>query len=245
MNTDKDKTGVRYDSTPIANGVVMAGASCDLINYTPDDHDDFATKVAKYDALIVRINPGQLSAPGVVAGAQMKFDSLMRSLVAKRVPVWSSPGVQTQMGAKDALVMIKNLSCGLTDTYAYYGEADGTSPSYSGSEGVKKTCAFQPRVIKQNRGSAGEGIWLVWLLEKGGKKVTKSSYSAGDSWIKHSAAGGIAPYCSKLGEAVLDDDDMLKLMEMNDNHVEYHSVGEFIEFCVKGPGGKAGDCTNM
>ena len=29
-----------------------------------------------------------------------------------------------------------------------------------------KGAAFQPRVIKQNRGSAGEGIWLVWLQGK-------------------------------------------------------------------------------
>merc|ERR1712022_104163 len=28
-----------------------------------------------------------------------------------------------------------------------------------------KTMAFQPRVVKQNRGSAGEGIWLCWLWD--------------------------------------------------------------------------------
>ena len=36
---------------------------------------------------------------------------------------------------------------------------------------------------------------------------------------------------------MLTDRDRLKLMEMNDNHVEYHTVKEFIEFCVNGPGG--------
>merc|ERR1712134_252584 len=36
-------------------------------------------------------------------------------------------------------------------------------------------------------------------------------------------------------------DALVKLMEMNDNHVEYHTVGEFLEFCVRGPGGKAGE----
>ncbi|KAL3929767.1 MAG: hypothetical protein SGPRY_001818 [Prymnesium sp.] len=34
-------------------------------------------------------------------------------------------------------------------------------------------------------------------------------------------------------------------MEMNDNHVEYHTVGEFLEFCVNGPGGKAGGERNV
>ena len=57
------------------------------------------------------------------------------------------------MGAKDALVKIGNLKCGLADTLAYYSAAEL-------EEGFKKTCAFQPRVIKQNRGSA-QGIWLA------------------------------------------------------------------------------------
>jgi hypothetical protein len=64
-------------------------------------------------------------------------------------------------------------------------------------------------VIKQNRGSAGEGIWLCWLCS--GK------------------------YCKNYGDAKLKDTDWLKLMEMNDNHIEYHTVGEFLEFCVNGP----------
>merc|ERR1719230_2399482 len=117
-------------------------------------------------------------------------------------PVWSSPAVQTCMGAKDALVQIKDLSCGLIDTAAYYTPEEL-------KVGFKKSCAFQPRVIKQNRGSAGEGIWLCWLQNK--------------------------PYCKNYGDSSLEDGDMLKLMEMNDNHVEYHTVKEFLTFCEHGP----------
>jgi len=126
-------------------------------------------------------------------------------------PVWSSPAVQKQLGAKDALVKIKDMSCGLPDTLAYYDEA-------ALIKGFKTTCAFQPRVIKQNRGSAGEGIWLCWLQGK--------------------------EYCKGYGDAMLNDNDKLKLMEMNDNHVEYHTVGEFLAFCMNGPGGKAGKWTS-
>ena len=43
------KTGFRYDSTPIANGLIKAGASCDLIKYTPDDHTGFAVKIKAVD----------------------------------------------------------------------------------------------------------------------------------------------------------------------------------------------------
>jgi len=39
---------------------------------------------------------------------------------------------------------------------------------------------------------------------------------------------------------MLDDGEYLKLMEMNDNHIEYHTCAEFLEFCVYGEdkGGK-------
>eukprot|EP00424_Heterocapsa_rotundata_P000095 CAMPEP_0168643372 /NCGR_PEP_ID=MMETSP0503-20121227/7599_1 /TAXON_ID=89963 /ORGANISM="Heterocapsa rotundata, Strain SCCAP K-0483" /LENGTH=52 /DNA_ID=CAMNT_0008686693 /DNA_START=1 /DNA_END=155 /DNA_ORIENTATION=+ len=50
-----------------------------------------------------------------------------------------------KMGAKDALCKIAHLNIGLEDTLAYY-DVD------SFSAGFKKTMAFQPRVIKQNRG---------------------------------------------------------------------------------------------
>merc|ERR1712118_599937 len=109
------------------------------------------------------------------------------------------------MGAKDALVQIKNMPIGLKDTFAYYDKDELCTT-------LKKTMAFQPRVVKQNRGSAGEGIWLCWLEGK--------------------------DYCKSFEEAKkapLEDGDKLKLMEMNDNHVEYHTVKEFLTFCVDGP----------
>eukprot|EP00854_Cymbomonas_tetramitiformis_P026709 gene26709-32812_t len=61
FNTDKDKNGYRYDAVPICNGVINAGAYCDLIQYDADKHDEFAAKLESYDAFIVRVNPGQLS----------------------------------------------------------------------------------------------------------------------------------------------------------------------------------------
>ena len=38
-------------------------------------------------------------------------------------------------------------------------------PSLHNQAGFKKTMAFQPRVIRQNRGSAGEGIWSAALRD--------------------------------------------------------------------------------
>jgi len=54
--------------------------------------------------------------------------------------------------------------------------------------------AYQPRVIKQNRGSAGEGIWII-KLKKGN-------------------------YCKNFGDRICEDNEVLSLMEANDNHSE-------------------------
>ncbi|KAH8062521.1 hypothetical protein JL722_3442 [Aureococcus anophagefferens] len=212
--SDKGPDGNRIDSIPIANGVIKAGGACDMLLYDYTDHAGFEATIEKYDALIVRINPGQLSQIPGVDGVQAKFDATMNAFVGKGKPVWSSPGVQQKMGAKDALCKIANMGCGLVDTFAYY-DAETLETQF------KKTMAFQPRVVKQNRGSAGEGIWLCWIANE-----TKD---------------GIIPdieYPSKtFGAESLGDDVMLKLMEMNDNHVEYHTVKEFLVFCVDGPSG--------
>merc|ERR1719359_2656170 len=166
--SDKGPNGHRIDSIPIANGVIAAGGSCEIIKYSHDKHDEFAAATAGFDALIVRINPGQLS-QGTTPGTQERFDALMNSYIAKGKLVWSSPKVQTQMGAKDALCKIAEMKCGLVDTYAYYSEEELATT-------FKKTCAYQPRVIKQNRGSAGEGIWLVWLCGADKKEVPLTEY---------------------------------------------------------------------
>merc|ERR1711972_368586 len=202
--SDKGKDGIRVDTIPIINSIIKYGGACEYIEYETDKHDAFVTKIEALDALIVRINPGQLS-QGTPEGTQAKFDELMNTMLGKGKLVWNSPAVQTQMGAKDALVQIKDLAIGLKDTFAYYTKEELVDT-------FKKTMAFQPRVIKQNRGSAGEGIWLCWLDGK--------------------------DYCKSFEEASLEDDDKLKLMEMNDNHVEYHTVKEFLTFCVDGPDGE-------
>jgi hypothetical protein len=115
------------------------------------------------------------------------------------------------MGAKDALVKIADLNIGLPDTLAYYEPEEFVV-------GFKKTMAFQPRVLKQNRGSAGEGIWIIKL-------------KAGN-------------YCSTYGERLCTDTEMLTMMEANDNHAEEHTVAEVIEFCINGRSAKSGTWTS-
>merc|ERR1719282_1933241 len=205
---DKSENGHRYDTIPIANGMIAAGMSCQLVHYVHTEHDKFFEILDGFDAIIVRCNPGQIDAAG---GSQLKFDDGMREIQKKGKQVWPSPDVMVKMGAKDALCKIAGFEIGLPDTLAYYTPEEFEA-------GFKKTMAFQPRVIKQNRGSAGEGIWIIKL--KSGE------------------------YCSSFGERTCTDDEVLSLMEANDNHAEEHTVGEFIEFAVNGRTAKSGTWTS-
>merc|ERR1719444_61582 len=203
--TDKSCNGHRYDSIPFANGCINAGMSCPLIHYVPEQHDTFFKVMENMDALIVRCNPGQIKAAG---GDQGKFDDAMRKLKTdKKVPAWPSPDVMEFMGAKDAPTKIRNMNIGMPDTGTYFEAEEFVA-------GFKKSMAFGRRVVKQNRGSSGEGIWIISL--KSGE------------------------YCKTYGEKTCEDGDELILMEANDNHVENHTVGEFIEWCVNGRTDKSG-----
>merc|ERR1712159_521556 len=205
---DKSSNGHRYDSVPFVNGMIGAGMSCQPIHYRHEEHDKFFEICAKFDALIVRWDPGQINQEG---GSQQKFDDAVRALQKKGIQAWPSPDVMEFMGAKDALTKIAHLNIGLEDTLTYYEEA-------AFIEGFKKTMAFQPRVVKQNRGSAGEGIWIIKLKE--------------------------ANYCGSFGERSCEDSEVLSLMEANDNHAEEHTVAEFIEWCINGRTDKSGEWTS-
>merc|ERR1719428_1903908 len=148
--------------------MINAGMSCQLLHYTHQEHDKFFQLLRNFSAIIVRCNPGQIKADG---GDQGKFDNGMRELRKLGIQVWPSPDVMEFMGAKDALCKVANMNIGLEDTLAYYSEEEFAAC-------FKKTMAFQPRVIKQNRGSAGEGIWII-KLKKGNYCKTFGERSCG------------------------------------------------------------------
>merc|ERR1711865_560280 len=133
--------------------------------------------------------------------------------ITKTLPVWPTPETMEKMGAKDALCNVKDMEFGLPDTLGYYSPEDMKTT-------FPKSVAFQPRVVKQNRGSAGEGIWIIKL-----KDETK--------------------YCEKYGDRSCDLGEVLILKEANDFHEEEHTVGEFIEFCTNGRSEASGTWTSI
>ena len=119
--------------------------------------------------------------------------------------VWPSPEVQLRLDGKDVLVKVQNLPSGLPDTFVCYTKEEHIVH-------FRMTRAFQPRLIKLNRSSAGEGICWGQLMDKG--------------------------YGKKYGDASLEDGDKLRLREMHNDQVEHHTVGYFLTFCVGGSDAK-------
>lgn len=106
------------------------------------------------------------------------------------------PDSMINFGAKSALVKLNKTALVPEDTWVYYDipEFQKNFP-ISLSHGV--------RVLKQNRGSTGQGIWRVEVEDERPHKV-------GDS---------------------LPLDTKIKCTEAFDNHVEHRLLGEFMNFC--------------
>ena len=141
----------------------------------------------------VRVNPGNI--PG---GEKGYFDLLNRLSEAGLVGM-STPEEMISFGAKDALVKLNGTNLVPDDTAAYYDVDDfhDTFPT---------SLSYGERVLKQNRGSTGSGIWRVRLA---------------DTSLAESAEPGTA----------LPLDTKLKCTEAVDNHTEERELGEFMDFC--------------
>jgi len=122
---DKVYSGHRFDIVGIANGLKHAGLAVQIFFYNVSEHDKFFEVVQKFDAMVMHIKPGQITAN---KGDQQKFDNDMTA-VAKKIPVWPTPANMELMGAKDALTMIKDLDFSPHDTLGYFSPADMLSRS--------------------------------------------------------------------------------------------------------------------
>ena len=192
--TDKGADGHRRDTIPICNALIQKGWHAEPVFYSDAEHDAVYEAVKSCKGYIGRVNPGAYE--GVT---QSKLDNLMRTLAAEGVKAMAHPDTMLKMGAKDALAKIKDLACGMNDTYAYYD-----IPSFK--ENFPKTIATGTRVIKQNRGSQGEGIWVCKVDEGQSGDVTGSTLlhlqEAKDNHVEKKTVDEFMTFCEQyiIGE---------------------------------------------
>lgn len=189
--SDKGDDGHRRDTMPMVNALHDKGWGAEVVFYADERRDEIFKQVSETaDAYVSRINPGN------IPGGEGKYFDMLRDLCNANVIGLPHPDAMIGYGAKDALVRLADTDLVPDDTYAYYTvEEFHQQFPQSVSHGV--------RVLKQNRGSTGEGIWRVEVVDE-------RPYQPGDT---------------------LPLDTQLKCTEAVDNHVEMHKLGDFMTFC--------------
>lgn len=202
---DKGPDGHRKDTIPTINAIKAKGFNAEVVYYEDAKVDQlFKQFDGKIDALISRINPGN------IPGGEENYFKFLRKLSDTGILIMPHPDVMINFGAKDALCKLNDTGLVPPDTLAYYEYDDF----------VKKfpvTLSIAERVLKQNRGSTGEGIWRVVVEDT--RKFEKNK--------------------------ALPLDTKIKCTEAVDNHVEHHELGKFMEFCKQYLIGYGGQLVDM
>jgi hypothetical protein len=124
--------------------------------YCEEMHDEVRAQLMKADGALVWVNPLEGDR------TREKLDALLREVAATGRFVSAHPDVILRMGVKEVLHRTKDLGWG-TDTRLYRTPTEfrGAFPALLRSAG--------PRVLKQNRGNAGQGVWKVeWPTQPAG-----------------------------------------------------------------------------
>ena len=204
--SDKGQYGYRRDSMPIVKAMQARDWSTEIIFYE-DAHrgEIYRYTVENAAAYISRINPGNLP-------DEAGYFQMLRELVGQGIEGLPHPDAMIAYGAKNALTQLVDMPLVPNDTYAYYDFESFKSQ-------FRKNILLGERVLKQNRGSTGEGIWRVQVA-----KPTKGKPKPGE-------------------EAALDLE--IRCTEAKDNHVEERKLGEFIDFCAQYLVGRNGMIVDM
>lgn len=194
---DKGPDGYRKDTMPMVHALEQRGYSAEVIFYEIEKHDEIFNYVLQNAiAYVSRINPGNLK-------HESSYFSLLRQLCDKGIIGMPHPDAMIGYGAKDALVKLTSTSLVPEDTFAYYKVEEL-------HEQFPSALAKGERVLKQNRGSTGEGIWRVSLVDPTETTPTLQSKikctEAKDNHVEYWELGPFMDFCEKY---IIGDNGML------------------------------------
>ncbi|ACL62987.1 Cj0069 family protein [Methylobacterium nodulans] len=111
--------------------------------------DKVRAQLMSVDGVLVWVNP--ITTPG--GEGRGVLDDLLREVAAAGIFVSSHPDIIARMGVKEVLYRTRKLGWG-TDTHVY-----GTYVAFRAE--FPERVATGPRVLKQNRGNGGLGVWKI------------------------------------------------------------------------------------
>jgi hypothetical protein len=137
----------------------VLGIDAEPAVYCEEVQDEVRAQLMKADGALVWVNPLE------DGRTREKLDALLCDVAASGRFVSAHPDVILKMGVKEVLHQTRHLGWG-TDTHLYRSAAEFRDrfPAQLRSAG--------PRVIKQNRGNAGQGVWKVeWREQSAGNAL--------------------------------------------------------------------------
>jgi hypothetical protein len=135
--------------TPIFEALAQEGVAADPAVYCEEAAAEVREQLLGVDGVLVWVDP--------ISGGRdrSQLDPLLRDVAAHGVWVSSHPDVILKMGVKEVLYRTRDLGWG-TDTQLYASPGDFLAR-------FPAQLAAGPRVLKQNRGNGGQGVWKVEL----------------------------------------------------------------------------------
>jgi hypothetical protein len=155
----------RQDATPHNNRFVRvfealaaSGIEARPVVYDETFPDAVRNELLTVDGVLVWVDPIH---QGKTRAA---LDPMLREIAAKGPWVSAHPDVILKMGVKEVLYRTRHLGWG-TDTHRY-----ATAHAFR-AELPPRLRACGPRVLKQNRGNGGQGVWKVEAVPNADKAV--------------------------------------------------------------------------
>src|SRR5262250_2952091 len=136
----------------IAKALRNVGLDVEAAVYADEVGDAVREQLLRVDGVLVWVDPIRKD------GNRAKLDRLLRDVASHGVLVSSHPDVILKMGTKDVLYRTRTMGWG-TDTRLY------TTLEEFRRQLPQCLAEGKPRVLKQNRGNGGIGVWKVEAVD--------------------------------------------------------------------------------
>lgn len=170
----------------IFEGFEARGARTVALPFYEEAASEIRSQIGKVDAVLTWVDP-------IVAGRDRSvLDALLRDAAEAGIYVSAHPDVILKMGTKDVLVRTRGTEWG-SESYAIQS-------AQAALDELPARLRKGPRVVKQNRGSGGNGVWRVELE---GDAATAAElpvgvhHAARGSRVEHTTLGAFVARCAE------------------------------------------------
>lgn len=214
----RDEQGYRKDTMPIINSLKEKGVDAEIIFYSKESEEAIADQVKTASAVINRVNPGN------IPGGEKDYFAFLNRLVAQGIQVYADPKTMLSFGAKDALSKLAGSPIVPANTYSYYDVAEF-------KDKFPKTLSLGARVLKQNRGSQGSGIWIVKTTpDFSGVVDLNTSILCTEAVDNHTEERKLGEFMDFCEQYIVGENGMLVDMEflprISEGEIRIYMIGE-------------------